>query len=43
MALEKLDVPSVRVRCYRDHEVVNVREDQALRDGRVEGGDIDDE
>ena len=43
MALEKLDIPPVRVRCYRDHEVVNVREDQALGNGRVEGRDIDDE
>ena len=43
MALEKLDIPPVRVRCYCDHEVVNVRENQALGNGRVEGGDIDNE
>ena len=42
MALKELNNPSVRVSCYCDHEVINVREDQALENGWVEGGEIDD-
>ena len=30
-------------RCHCDHKVINVGEDQALGDGGVEGGDIDNE
>ena len=43
VALKELNIPPVRMSCYRDYEVINVREDQALGDGWVEGGDIDDE
>ena len=42
MALKELNISSVRVRCYRDHEIINVGEDQALGNGWVEGGYIDD-
>ena len=43
MALEDLDVPSVRGRCDCDYEVINVGENQSSGDGGVEGGDVDDE
>ena len=43
MALEELDVPSVGGRCYCDHEVINVGENQPFGDGGVEGGDVDHE
>ena len=42
MTLEELDVPSVGGGGHRDHEVVNVGENQALGDGGVEGGVVDD-
>ena len=41
MTLEELDVPSVGGRRHCDHEVINVGENQTLRNGGVEGGDVD--
>ena len=43
MTLEELNVPPVGGGCYCDHQVINVGENQALRDEGVEGGDVDNE
>ena len=43
MTLKKLDISPVRGRCNCDHEVINVRENQAFVYGGMEGGNVDDE